>query len=174
MASFKATPEEIAAFEKKYGKGLTVQIPEEVGILPLVADSSWVVLPLPPSSNNMFVNVPGRGRVPSAKYTKWKRQAAQSLKNLGKVTPPVEVRIIIRPGKFWRRNSDIANREKAVTDALVAAKVIEDDHCLIVQRISVEYRPLPDPPKGVPPVAIVMVRHCEIGSQPIGSLEGDP
>jgi crossover junction endodeoxyribonuclease RusA len=168
----KATEEEIAAFQEKYGQGLGVKLPPV--IVPVVAVSVSVVLPLPPSSNNMFVNVPGRGRVPSAKYNQWKKQAAQALKNTGKVEAPVEVRIIIRPGKFWRRTSDLANREKAVTDALVTAGVIPEDNCLVVQKISVEYRPLPDPPKGVPPVAIVMVKHCEIGSQPIGTMEGDP
>ena len=32
-------------------------------------------LPLPPSTNSAYFNVPGKGRVPSAKHSEWKREA---------------------------------------------------------------------------------------------------
>lgn len=179
MATFSASDEEIAELERQFGTGLSVKLNQDLDVISRIGKDGdsvkWsVVLPLPPSTNTMYVNVPGRGRVPSKKYREWKKQAAQSLKRMPKVLVPVEVRIIIRPGKFWRRNSDIANREKAVTDALVTAGIIPQDDCLCVSRLVMEYRPIPEPGKGIPPVVIVMVKSCSIASQPLGSLEDDP
>ena len=88
-----------------------------------------VAVPVPPSVNNLFINVGGRGRVPSREYTAWKRLAQPLVR--AKLPPPpaypVEVNYLIRPGKGWRVNADVANREKGLTDALVAAGVLPDD-----------------------------------------------
>jgi len=88
-----------------------------------------VLVPLPPSVNGMYVNVPGRGRVPSKAYTTWKRAAVPVLKRMPRPESfPVEVRYVILPGNGWRWSADVGNREKALTDAVVAAGVLPDDN----------------------------------------------
>lgn len=82
-------------------------------------------LPLPPSANMMFINSPnsqGRGRFPSAAYKAWRREAGrQVLEQWNAADRPS----IGRPFQVYIRlnvnhQSDIANREKALTDLLVA------------------------------------------------------
>jgi hypothetical protein len=82
-------------------------------------------LPMPPSSNMMFINSPnarGRGRFTSPAYKAWKREAGRILleawdaadrPSIGK---PYSVCIRLN----LNHQADIANREKAVTDLLVA------------------------------------------------------
>lgn len=173
--AIRMSAEDAAALEKKHGVGLSVKLPDPARIEVPVVPGPWsVVLPMPPRLSDLFTNNAMYGRVPTPKYRAWKKQAAQALTRMTAVETPVEVRIIIRPGKRWMCTSDIANREKAVTDALVTAGIIPDDNCQYVHRVVSEFRPLPKPAKGVPPVAIVMVKHCEIGNCPMGSLADDP
>jgi hypothetical protein len=79
-------------------------------------------LPMPPSANNMFVNSPTGGRFPSGAYKTWKRAAAVILieqwQDAGKPTigKPYAVHIELNVN----HQGDIANREKAITDLLVA------------------------------------------------------
>lgn len=80
---------------------------------------------VPPSSNMMFINSPnngGRGRFPSAAYKAWRRDAGREVleqwiaadrPHIGK---PYQIYIRINVN----HQSDIANREKALTDLLVA------------------------------------------------------
>lgn len=84
-----------------------------------------VDLPLPPSTNMMFINSPnstGKGRFPSPAYKAWKKVAGdivvkawneQFQPEIGK---PYAVHIKLNVN----HQSDIANREKALTDMLVA------------------------------------------------------
>jgi hypothetical protein len=81
-------------------------------------------LPLPPSSNNMFVNAPGKqgGRFPSGAYKVWKKEAARLLieqwhaADQPVIGQPYAVHIELNVN----HQGDIANREKAITDLLVA------------------------------------------------------
>ena len=92
-------------------------------------------LPMPPSTNNLFVNIPKRGRVPSARYKAWKTAAGLTL-NVQRppaVSGSVDVSILV-PQKT---RGDIDNRIKAILDLLVTHRVIEDDSkiaALIVRR----------------------------------------
>lgn len=82
-------------------------------------------LPMPPSANMMFINSPnlrGKGRFPSPEYKEWKRLAGATLlyqwqqagqPSIGK---PYAVHIELN----LNHQGDIANREKAITDLLVA------------------------------------------------------
>lgn len=81
-----------------------------------------VDLPICPSSNNAYVNVKGRGRVPSAAHKAWKKLAGpivlkawqdQCSPIIGK---PYAVHIAVN----INHQGDIANREKLATDLLVA------------------------------------------------------
>jgi Holliday junction resolvase RusA-like endonuclease len=90
-------------------------------------------LPVPPSLNNAYVNVRGRGRVPSAKLVAWKREAAAVLQ--GQVQPvsgPFTVEILL-PEKT---RGDIDNRIKPILDALVTAGATPDDR--LARKVSIE------------------------------------
>jgi Holliday junction resolvase RusA-like endonuclease len=102
---------------------------------------TWAcTLPLPPTTNNLFINR-GKGRVKSPEYRTWQARAATILAKSGKWHGgyPVRVSIAILGGSDWRMNSDIANREKATVDALVQSGVIHDDSCKHVQEVSIRY-----------------------------------
>jgi len=100
------------------------------------APEARILLPWPPSANNMFVNVRGRGRVKSADYTKWRDDAGWLLKSQRphKFTAPVLVTIeLCSPNK---RPFDIDNRNKGILDLLVEHQVIPDDSNRWVRGIS--------------------------------------
>lgn len=87
-----------------------------------------LTLPFPPSTNNLFVNVKGRGRVKSARYAQWCTEAGWEAKRqrAGRVEGPYALHITAcRPDA---RKRDLANLEKPISDALTAAGIIEDDH----------------------------------------------
>ena len=79
-------------------------------------------LPLPPSLNNSFVNVPGRGRVPSKAYAAWKKEAQPFIFN--QWMAQAQPRFVKHYALHYRFNidhkSDIGNREKCATDLIVA------------------------------------------------------
>jgi crossover junction endodeoxyribonuclease RusA len=92
-------------------------------------------LPMPPSTNNLFVNVPKRGRVPSGRYRQWKTAAGLMLNVQRPHRVIGSVRVLIYVPEKTR--GDIDNRVKAVLDLLVAHGVIEDDkhvHSLTIAR----------------------------------------
>lgn len=107
---------------------------------------------MPPTSNNLFATVSGKGftftrkgkirnksiRVKTKDYVDWLAKAVPVMREMGQVKNfPVEVRIVLFPGDGWRSTSDVANREKAVTDALVTAGVIPDDNTKYVYGVRV-------------------------------------
>lgn len=80
----------------------------------------------PPSSNNMFANVPGRGRIKSKLYKLWIESAGWEarIQSALRVPGPVLIDItVFRMSKI----ADIDNRVKAVVDLLVAHDLIDDD-----------------------------------------------
>ena len=90
-------------------------------------------LPCPPSVNAMYYNRRrgggGRGRIKSAKYRDWLRDADAYLmvqkRRLVPITGPYEVRIIVPRGR-----PDLDNLNKAVIDFLVSRELTPDDkHC---------------------------------------------
>ena len=82
---------------------------------------------VPPSTNNLFRNVPGRGRVKTDRYKKWSLSAAWQVKLQHKGAPlegPTAISITLkRPNK----NSDLDNRSKGPIDALQAGGAIAND-----------------------------------------------
>lgn len=84
-----------------------------------------VSLPQPISTNNLFVNVRGKGRVRSQRYNTWRNAALWMLKakKPKRITGPVEVDVFI-PDAY---RGDIDNGLKCLLDALVEAGCIEDD-----------------------------------------------
>lgn len=97
-------------------------------------------LPFPPSVNNLFVNVQGRGRVPSKDYKNWKDQAGWELK--AQKPRPIQYRCKIDIDLDETKNGDADNRSKAVLDLLVAHRIIPDDSKHHVQRVSTGWEPV--------------------------------
>lgn len=95
-----------------------------------------LVLPLPPSTNNLFVNGK-RGRFKSQKYKDWEEDAGLYLMQQKewksqKVIGPYELEILVSQ----KMRGDISNRIKAVEDMLVSIEATSDDSN--AQRVSIE------------------------------------
>lgn len=85
-----------------------------------------ITIPIPPSVNSMYVNVPRRGRVKSSAYVRWIKNAGWALQTQPHARVPGKVNVLIeirRP----TANSDVDNRVKAALDLLVSHGVIDDD-----------------------------------------------
>lgn len=98
---------------------------------------------IPPSTNNLFVNVRGRGRVKSERYRTWIQAAGWDLASFNhnqRWTEPVYLTIAI--GKL-RANADVSNRVKAIEDLLVAHKIIPGDSVEWVKGVNVFMAPIP-------------------------------
>lgn len=83
-----------------------------------------VELPVPPSTNNLFVNV-GKRRVASDEYNAWRDLAGYRL-NLQHVQP-IKGAVEIDMAVPRNRRRDLDNFWKATLDLLVNHKLIEDD-----------------------------------------------
>jgi len=100
--------------------------------LPTQIRLSW-----PPSLNNMFINVRGRGRVKADAYTQWRNAAGWELlsQKAPRFTGPVKVLIeLCTPHK---RRYDPDNRVKPVMDLLVEHRVIAGDTDKHIREITV-------------------------------------
>lgn len=83
----------------------------------------------PPSVNNLFFNVVGKGRRPTRAYTDWQTSAGYEIaaQRPGCVAGPYFLTIRVRRATLRR---DIGNYEKPISDLLVKMGVVEDDrHC---------------------------------------------
>lgn len=96
-----------------------------------------IVLPVPPSTNHLFFNVKGRGRVRSTEYTNWASRAAAHLLAQRPAVTNGNVSIVIRIPHKTR--GDLDNRIKAPLDLLVTHGVIQDDR--FVQSIHISRYP---------------------------------
>ena len=87
-----------------------------------------IFLPMPPSTNNLFVNVPRKGRVPSPEYVAWRKEADAlylSQKRPEPVTGPFRFLLeVVRPDK---RRRDVSNLIKAAEDQIAHYGLIRDD-----------------------------------------------
>jgi Holliday junction resolvase RusA-like endonuclease len=97
-------------------------------------------LPFPPSSNNLFLNARGRGRVLAPDYRKWRTEAGQEL--MLQRPRPIPGRVDITIDLDDTRQGDCANREKALVDLLVAHGIIQGDQKKYVRRVSIGWEKL--------------------------------
>jgi Holliday junction resolvase RusA-like endonuclease len=92
---------------------------------------------VPPSTNNLFVNVRGKGRVKSERYRTWLQAAGWDLARFNhnqRWNEPVYLTIAI--GNL-RANADVSNRVKAIEDLLVVHKIIPGDSIQWVKGVNV-------------------------------------
>lgn len=99
---------------------------QAMGAAPPAAPVTFT-LPVPPSVNQMFRNVRGKGRVKTEAYDQWKAAAKTSLRlqRVPHIAGSVVVLFGVERGSLA---ADIDNRIKAMLDAIVAAKIIVDDN----------------------------------------------
>lgn len=84
-------------------------------------------LPFPPSVNNLYVNVPGKGRIKSPEYRQWLAEAGWLLKAQKPAKVEGAYRLAIIADRPDRRARDLDNLAKAVSDLLKKQGVITDD-----------------------------------------------
>lgn len=84
-------------------------------------------LPLPPSVNALYANVPGRGRIKSERYRVWLNAAGWELAAQKPRRVSGDYQLWIWAEKPDRRRRDLGNLEKPISDLLVAHGVVSDD-----------------------------------------------
>ena len=84
-------------------------------------------LPLPPSVNSLYANVPGKGRIKSDRYRKWLSAAGWAIKEQRPKPITGDYALWIYCERPDQRKRDIGNLEKAVSDLLVKHGIISDD-----------------------------------------------
>lgn len=141
MPTFKQSPDDVlAAFAASdmypVGEGPPVRMPG--GETP-VNQSREMVVPIPPSVNNLFATVRGR-RVKSAAYRAWMEQATFALHgHEWQGGYPVKVTMTVCEKVNAQR--DLDNFAKPLLDSLVAAGVIRRDSVKFVTDVVLRYRP---------------------------------
>jgi len=100
-----------------------------------------LALPRPISTNSLFANIPGKGRIATTEYKAWKKHAGTliGLQRATRFTVPVEVALYV--GEKTVGQMDVDNTAKAYLDALTAAGVIQDDSRHWVRSLHVSWIP---------------------------------
>lgn len=83
-------------------------------------------IPMPPSTNNLFKNVKGVGRVKTKTYDDFTMMAVTAIRRQ-KVRPIAGYVVILFAFELASSQADVSNRIKAAEDAIVKAGVIDDD-----------------------------------------------
>lgn len=86
-----------------------------------------VTLPLPPSANRLFANVPGKGRVKTRAYKLWRKNAVLSIFAQARADRRLSGAVSIDIVLPEMCRLDIDNAIKPILDALVASQRIDDD-----------------------------------------------
>jgi Holliday junction resolvase RusA-like endonuclease len=90
-------------------------------------EAARVLLPPPISTNNLFFNVEGRGRVATKDYRAWKKEADDMLRIQARPRFTIPVFISLMLGEIDVGNMDSDNAAKAAIDCLKRALIIVDD-----------------------------------------------
>lgn len=92
-------------------------------------DYQYVTVDCPPSANQLFANVAGKGRVKTRAYREWRERAAWQIETQrpGRIVGPYSLKLIIRRASLRR---DLGNFEKPLSDLIVSCGLVDDDrHC---------------------------------------------
>lgn len=116
-------------------------------------------LPIPPSTNKLFRNVPGVGRVKTSEYVRWSKSALMTM--VVQKPKPVKgsVRVEITCRRVSRRR-DIDNIIKPTLDILVRGGLIEDDRHVI--SVTAEWVDRPPGRLGEVEVQILEVANADV------------
>lgn len=96
---------------------------------------------LPPSTNHLYFNVPGQGRVKTRAYNDWLFQCGILLKRqiTGRLMGRVDLRFLLEDKHPQR---DASNCIKPIEDLLVKTGAIHNDNAKFVRRVSAEWAPI--------------------------------
>lgn len=96
---------------------------------------------MPPSTNHLYFNVAGRGRVKTQQYEDWLQQCGLMLKRqvTGRMTGRVDITIRLED-KHPQRDAD--NAVKPLCDLLVKIGLIQDDRSKYVRSVKAEWAPI--------------------------------
>ncbi len=92
-------------------------------------------MPTPPSTNALYKNVRGKGRVKTRQYDDWLMIATTALRQQ-KIEPFKGRAVAIMGVERTSMNADIDNRIKAAWDAIVKAGVIRDDSLITATAVT--------------------------------------
>jgi Holliday junction resolvase RusA-like endonuclease len=106
---------------------------------------------LPPSTNNLYFNAAGKGRIKTRQYNDWLTQCGLLLKRqvTGRLTGRVDIRIQLEDKHPLR---DCDNATKPICDLLVKLGAIQDDRSKFVRSVKAEWAPI----KGI----IIEIMRC--------------
>jgi Holliday junction resolvase RusA-like endonuclease len=91
-----------------------------------------------PSTNNLYSNLPGIGRVKSKAFKKWAKVAMLEMMAQRKLPLPVPPVCLTLSVPDSDGKGDISNRVKAVEDLLVKMGFIPEDNDKIIRKLVVE------------------------------------
>ncbi len=109
-----------------------------------MTDTLHLAVPVPPSVNGMYLNLPGRGRVKAGSYKKWCRDAEWAVASAKEwqadkraFGPGFKVTLFLP----LNMRGDIDNRLKPILDLLVRMRVTVDDrHAAEVKAVKATWR----------------------------------
>lgn len=118
-------------------------IRQKVKVLEKETEGVTIELPMPPSSNNLFVNAWGNQRGRTQEYQAWAKAAGRKLDTYGlsPCTGLVRLKMTIHGGKGFPISSDLSNRWKAIEDLLVTHGILKDDNVQYVVGHTDDYVP---------------------------------
>lgn len=122
-----------------------------------MADVIYLELPLPPSVNAAYRNVPGRGRAKTREYVSWLQHAALEVRRKATGTIEGSYAFHLKATRPDRRPRDLGNLEKCAHDLCVSMGLVEDDS--LCRRILLEWSD--DPPTKNATVKIWLVSTKE-------------
>ncbi len=150
QASSPAAPLVTAGLSAGPGEGILADQPSPLSF----------TMPTPPSTNHLFKNVKGVGRVKSSTYEDFVRMGVTSIRRQG--VEPVKGHVIAIFGvERMSASADIDNRLKAMLDTIVEAGVIEDDR--FVTAIAIAWLPKAN---GLAHVRLVPAQHLTLQFHP--------
>jgi Holliday junction resolvase RusA-like endonuclease len=113
--------------------GRVLNIPENTR--PIAMGPIEIVLPnLPPSTNNLFANIPGKGRVRSAEYNRWLNQSGLLVRSQCKTRmgERADITLVLEDR---HPSADASNYIKPVEDLLVKVGILADDNAKHVRSV---------------------------------------
>lgn len=96
-------------------------------------------LPYPPSTNNLYLNAPGKGRRKTERYRIWARAAGNEILAQQRVHIGGQVHLTITLTPKPNSDPDASNSIKPLEDLLVNMGVIDGDSRKIVRKLTVEW-----------------------------------
>ena len=114
--SINVSPKTAVAGPHLTGGGIVADLPSPVSF----------TIPTPPSTNALFKNVPGKGRVRTSAYDHWLAMAVTAIRQ--QRVPSIDFRVVMIMGvERMSLSADIDNRMKASWDSLVKSGALADD-----------------------------------------------